>query len=340
MGAAYRRIHRRVADIPIKFFAFGIVAGYMAFALTNSIWSAVFATTGVIVLGSGPTKRLYRHVRRDRSSELRAGHAELNRERRRLLVTTLGVLMAVIVAETGWSQFAETRERQSATIEERMTAATRELSDERLDVRLNAIDALEAVADDSKDYGLAIMEMLTTNARTWAARPITPPPPLEDVQLERDVQAVLTVIEREKWADQWPEPEMIPLECFNLDQTDLRGARIKGTTRVPLCFSGADLSDANLNDARLAGAVFTGALLARTDLSGADLTGADLSNANLENAQLEGANLSGAILSGADLRTALGLTQAQIDSAIVDGSTRLPPDLARPATPVTAQTSH
>jgi hypothetical protein len=329
MGTAHRQPHQRVVGVPLAIFICGIVASLISFATTSSVWTVAFATTGVIVLGFGPMKRSRRLARDNRSSEPRAGQAELNRERRKLLVATLGVLAAVVVIEIGWSRYADTREQESATIEERLTAATRLLGDERLDVRLDAIDALEAVAHDSKDYGLAVMDMLTAYARTWAPRPIDPPPPLEDIQLERDVQAVLTVIEREKWADQWPEPEILPLTCFNLDQTDLRGARIKGTTRIPLCLSGSDLSDAKLNDARLA----------RTDMRGADLTGANLSNANLENAQLEGANLSGAILYGADLRSAQGLTQAQIDSAIVDGSTKLPQDLSPPATPLTADSA-
>ena len=85
------------------------------------------------------------------------------------------------------------------------------------------------------------------------------------------------------------------------------------------------------------------------DLGGADLHGSDIRNANLSGAKLRGANLIGAklnlvnfqgasflntkvykaefseaILKGADLRHAVGLTCAQIKSAVIDESTHLP----------------
>ncbi len=109
--------------------------------------------------------------------------------------------------------------------------------------------------------------------------------------------------------------------------------------------SGADLDSANLSDARLFGANLSGAYLGGADLTGADLEGANLSGAgfgaaNLSGAGLRVANLSGAYLgfanlSGADLGWAnLGgadlsdLNRAdllQLEGAIGDDSTRLPP---------------
>ena len=80
--------------------------------------------------------------------------------------------------------------------------------------------------------------------------------------------------------------------------------------------------------------------LAGADLSGRDLRGADLREvvliaANLTGVDLRGADLLGADLrdcrlNGADLRDALFLTRRQLDSAVTDGSTRLPSRL-RPA---------
>lgn len=77
----------------------------------------------------------------------------------------------------------------------------------------------------------------------------------------------------------------------------------------------ADWIGARLNGARLGGASLRGKLLIAADLSGADLRYADFIGADLRDADL----------SGADLRGSLFLTQAQIDSARGDGSTRLPP---------------
>ncbi|MFB8351517.1 pentapeptide repeat-containing protein [Streptomyces niveus] len=57
-------------------------------------------------------------------------------------------------------------------------------------------------------------------------------------------------------------------------------------------------------------------------MSGAGLSGADLSGAFLFGADLTRTNLS-----GADLTHAKGLTKVQVDSAIVDGGTRLPASL-------------
>ncbi|MCC3766794.1 pentapeptide repeat-containing protein [Streptomyces sp. UNOC14_S4] len=84
---------------------------------------------------------------------------------------------------------------------------------------------------------------------------------------------------------------------------------------------GADLIGARLRGADLRGASLRGALLIGADLRGADLRTADLI----------GADLRGADLRGADLTGALFLVQSQLDAAKGDGSTVLPPSLARPA---------
>jgi len=82
----------------------------------------------------------------------------------------------------------------------------------------------------------------------------------------------------------------------------------------------ADLAGADLRDADLRGASLRSALLVGADLQGADLRLADFT----------GADMRGADLSGADLSMSLFLSQAQVESAVGDGETRLPPWLARP----------
>jgi uncharacterized protein YjbI with pentapeptide repeats len=62
----------------------------------------------------------------------------------------------------------------------------------------------------------------------------------------------------------------------------------------------------------------------------ADLESAKLTGADLREADLSGADLSGADLSGADLSTA-SLTQEEVEPAIGDENTQLPPDIKPPA---------
>ncbi len=84
---------------------------------------------------------------------------------------------------------------------------------------------------------------------------------------------------------------------------------------------GADLIGARLKGADLRGASLRGARLIAADLSGADLTCADLIGADLRDTDLRGADLTGSLF----------LTQAQLNAARGDATTRIPPALARPA---------
>lgn len=136
---------------------------------------------------------------------------------------------------------------------------------------------------------------------------------------------------------------------------DLAGGALAGTVLANAGFREADLSDAQLAEARLDGADFRYASLSAADLSGANLgvaqlrhcdlrlanlqgaslRGADLSGAKLRGAKLAGADLKGATLVGCDLSQADlsqvdGLTTAQVDKALFDAKTKLPPGVFRP----------
>lgn len=136
---------------------------------------------------------------------------------------------------------------------------------------------------------------------------------------------------------------------------DLAGVALAGTVLANAGFREADLSDAQLAEARLDGADFRYASLSAADLSaanlavahlrhcdlrlanlqGASLRGADLSGAKLRGAKLAGADFKGATLVGcdlseADLSKADNLTQAQVDKAVCDAKTKLPPGIGRP----------
>lgn len=103
---------------------------------------------------------------------------------------------------------------------------------------------------------------------------------------------------------------------INLASARMRRAHLRFATLSCATLSGANLCSADLTDARL---------------DGANLANADLSNALLARTDLAGANLAGTRLDGANLLEALNLTQDQLDDAVGDALTELPPHLTRPA---------
>jgi len=102
---------------------------------------------------------------------------------------------------------------------------------------------------------------------------------------------------------------------INLAQARLRHASLRFATLSGADLSGADLSDTDLSEARL---------------NGANLAGADLTDALLDQADFAGARLAGANLSGTSLVEVRNITQGQIDEAVGDLLTLLPPHLSRP----------
>jgi uncharacterized protein YjbI with pentapeptide repeats len=89
-----------------------------------------------------------------------------------------------------------------------------------------------------------------------------------------------------------------------------------------------DLENANFAGADAKNASFRDSFFKNADLGGANLEGADLKGAYLGGANLEAADLEGADLGGADLSDARNLTVEQLEQAVIDDTTKLPPDLA------------
>ncbi len=125
-------------------------------------------------------------------------------------------------------------------------------------------------------------------------RPVDPMPP--------DVQAVVRMLSDR---EQVLRLDWAPIK---LSGKDLRGARAEGRY-----FAGAILRRSDLSGAWLSGADFTDADLSRTVLHGTEFWAANLTGANFL-----GADISGAIFSDRLEGPAVGLTQAQIDSAMAD----------------------
>jgi uncharacterized protein YjbI with pentapeptide repeats len=210
-------------------------------------------------------------------------------------------------------------------ITERFTRAIDQLGqtdDDKLDVRLGGIYALERIARDSKSDRGPIIEVLTAFLREHARwkpddQEATPnasrEPELSSPVLPRlraDFQAVVTVLGRNNWAQR---------HRFNLSEVDLRKAHLDGAH-----LQRADLEGANLKGAQLIGSYLEWANLQRADLEGANLDGAhlervDLEGANLKDAQLIGSHLEWANLQRADLEGA-NLKEANLWWAHLEGA--------------------
>jgi len=123
---------------------------------------------------------------------------------------------------------------------------------------------------------------------------------------------------------------------------NLTGLRLSASERQMGIMNGGpiNLASARMRRAQLRFATLSGANLAGADLAGADLTDARLDGANLANADLSnsalartdlaGTKLAGARLNGANLLEARNLTQIQLDDAMGDAMTELPPHLTKP----------
>lgn len=134
---------------------------------------------------------------------------------------------------------------------------------------------------------------------------------------------------RKKYMDVAPRLVGVRLAGRALEGVDLREADVDRAN-----LEGADLykangSHASFRDARLNGAVLHRAIALEADFSGVDFTAADLTAADLRGclfgrARFDGANLLGTRLEGADLSQAIGLTDVQRLSALLDSTTKWP----------------
>lgn len=120
-----------------------------------------------------------------------------------------------------------------------------------------------------------------------------------------------------------------------LIQANLDGVAAQGASFYQANIALANLSRADLQNANLLAADLSTATLEGTNLSEANLLGTNLRNALLLSTDLSGANVlnadfTGAVLSGANLTDVKGLTGEQIEPAIVDGATQLPPNIDLP----------
>lgn len=231
-------------------------------------------------------------------------------------IATLAQILGGIAVGIGiyfaWGNLTTAREGQ---ITERFTRAIDQLGNDKLEIRLGGIYALERIANESeKDYW-PIMEILTAYIRENSSLE-SDNIKHEDIKnqnkISLDIQAILTVIRRRKHFFEFGESDRLDLHRTNLQEANLRGATLKGADLRGANLQGADLRDTDLSntdlimgkEADLQGANLRGANLRMADFQGANLINADLRKAYLLGTNLLGADLQGANLQGADLMAA------------------------------------
>ena len=238
----------------------------------------------------------------------------------------------------------ETAERnreiaQEGQITERFTKAVEQLGNkESMATRLGGIYALERIAKDSERDHWPIMEILTAYVRETAPlKGIEEPVPQTIEEAARtlslplnDVQAIIRILSRrmrsyEKDPDQRLYLFRVDLRRYSLINAHLENAYL-GQSHLEL----SSLKNAHLERAILYKAHLEYTILAGTHLEETNLKESFLQGARIIDTHFEGAIFDGAHLEGVDLSFAIGLTQAQIDSARTDEKTLLPKGLHLP----------
>ena len=144
-----------------------------------------------------------------------------------------------------------------------------------------------------------------------------------------DIQAVLKayIVSREK---KWVGP--LYINSRDLSGLDLIGLNLSGASLFMCHLKGVSALGANFSDANLFGVNFTGSNIQKANfdrsyLNFSNFTGANLSDSVFSGASLECVTFTNTRLEGADLSGAIGLTQAQLELAFIDETTKLPKEL-------------
>jgi hypothetical protein len=156
-----------------------------------------------------------------------------------LLVFTAALIGAVLTARTIQVNRATLEVTRQGQITDRFTKAIGQLGDDKLDVRLGGIYALERIARESAEDHGPIMEVLTAYLRahsrwepprTDGREPADGLPPMSDVdarpRLRADLQAIATVLGRRPEERRWREQSPLDLGEVDLRGADLRGAQL------------------------------------------------------------------------------------------------------------------
>ena len=318
--------------------AAGLVALLLGAPAVWVVWSEIAAGAGLVMglvfvalLGpgarwlAGERRPLDEQERKDLTAKDRID--AVNSARQTLMQSATGMVVIAGVAFTaaGLVYTARTlHTSEQGQITDRYTKAIDQFGNDKLDVRLGGIYALERLATDSPRDDRTVYDVLAAFVREH-----DPEPSLKANKLPSrpatDIEAALTVIGRRKPLN---DGFTADLDRIRAPGTDLTGANLIGADLTHALLGSANLTGASLPSAHLTGASLIGADLTCADLVSAsfgahltcaDLTGADLTHALLFFAHLGGADLTGAHLDGANLRLA-DLTGADLTGAHLDGA--------------------
>jgi uncharacterized protein YjbI with pentapeptide repeats len=217
--------------------------------------------------------------------------------------------------------------QQEGQFTDRFTKAVTQIGDDKLEVRLGGLYALERIAKDSPKDHWTVMEILSAYVREKAKKKDEIVKNIESnsntnvngetaetkktPKIATDVQAALTIIGRRK-TEQDSKTDKI-----NLSGTDLSGADL----------SKSNFSSANIRTSNLIGTNLSNSNLAQIDLTESNLTNSDLSWSNLNEAKLIRVNLTNSNMIGADLSKGklmgsilheANLRQVKMQSVILD----------------------
>lgn len=242
------------------------------------------------------------------------------------------------------------RLQQEGQFTDRFTKAITQIGDDKLEVRLGGLYALERIAKDSPKDHPTIMEVLSAYIREQSKEPrekTSKETSQEnskksdgEIRYEKmndsttDILAAATIINRRIIKNDNPK-FIFDLSLSNLQQAKLSHAKLPKTSfwasnLYNVNFIEANLESANFTHAFLVMAIFVKANLSRAYFNDADLTQADFRGANLKGASLwnvinfDTATLEMADLSEANLSGCKNLTFFQLSKAIINEKTSLP----------------
>ena len=215
-------------------------------------------------------------------------------------------------------------------ITERFSKAIEHLGNEKLEIRLGGIYALERIARDSLKDHFSIMEILTTFVRENAKlkdkeklRPSKSKTQKEQideildfttVKPEVDIEAILTVIGRRNWIKEEKNEDF----KLYLGVTDLEGANLAKGNYENTMFWQSNLRKSNLNEAN-----FSDSILMRANLEGSFVYNTNFSNCNFRSANL----LNCINLTIDQILKSKTVYMAQIDEILKEESENSKPDL-------------
>jgi uncharacterized protein YjbI with pentapeptide repeats len=227
------------------------------------------------------------------------------------LVQALGGIILSITAYIGYRNFKVAEDKQ---VTERFSKSIEHLGNEKIDIRLGGIYALEQISIDSSKYHWTIMEILSAFVREKSKE--TSLKKLE--KMKEDMQAALTVMNR-RCTEQDPQGKKINLMQVNLKLVEFQAANISGVNLsrsdfTSANFSGSDFSNSDLMNSDFSYADFSGVNFSGVNFSGSDLrnvkffqtnlSGADFSNSDISDSYLCESNLTNAKLIGTNLNNA------------------------------------